>query len=366
MSSQSGGQQTTSHHSPLPKSVVFLPPGRWPTAVAPVDHDNATDTAAVQRAMTEQGIIVTTINPHEKPWNPLGNSNPYYRGLDVVRAVKVLLTQRNADAVVVVFESGGVFLLLLRRLFFFKPKIILWDASVGNPWRVVTFIQRIVLKRFDGLMMLTTRQMDILRSRHAVPGRMLHLGYNVDESFFHPRHNRDGGYILSVGDDRSRDYATLLKSVQSQTIEVKLKTRWRPAGTDLTSLKPIEFISGRLNDREFRDLYAGAKIVVLPLHDVESAGGITVLFEAMAMGKAIIVTTSGISNDFVIDGVNAIVVPRADAVAMTNAIQNLIDDPNLCETLGRNARLAIEEKFSTHILVDKMTTFIGDFLQRRG
>lgn len=366
MATPSGEQLTANPLRPQLKAAVFLPPGRWPTVVVPVDSDNAIDTAAVQRILGEQGVQVTTINPHEKPWNPLGNSNPYYRGLDVIRTIQVLLTQRNADAIVVVFESGGVFLLLLRRLFWFKPKVILWDASVGNPWRVVTFIQRIVLKRFDGLMMLTTRQMDALRGRHHVRGPLLHLGYNVDEMFFHPRHNTDGDYILSVGDDRSRDYETLWKSLQSLSLKVKLKTRWRPSDIDSTSHQHVDFLSGRLSDREFRGLYAAARFVVLPLHDVESAGGITALFEAMAMGKAVIVTASGISTDFVIDGFNAVVVPRNDATALTNAIQMLHTNPQLCESLGRNARVTIEERFSTRILVEKMTTFIVNVISPRG
>ena len=150
------------------------------------------------------------------------------------------------------------------------------------------------------------------------------------------------------------------------SLKVKLKTRWRPRDIDLAAIKHVEFLSGRLSDREFRGLYAAARFVVLPVHDVESAGGITALFEAMAIGKAVIVTASGISNDFVVDGFNAVVVPQNDATALTNAIQMLHTNPQLCESLGRNARVTIEERFSTRILVEKMTIFIDNIVRPHG
>jgi len=340
------------------KKIVFLPPGRWATNIIAHDPNKTIDETSVQRVLTQQGIQVITVNPHEKPWNLLSGSNPYFRALDPLRALKILLIHRNADAIVVVFESGGVVLLLLRWLFRFRPKVVLWDASVGNPWRFLAFVQKIVFKRFDGLMMLTNHQIETLVARHTIRGRMLHLGYNVDESFFHPKYNAIGNYILSVGDDRSRDYDTLLEAIGPLDQFLKLKTRWRSQNTEFTAQIRLEYVSNRLNDMEFRELYGAARFVVLPLREVDSAGGITALFEAMAMGKAVIVTESGVSKDFVTDGLNAIVVPVGDMQALRAAMVRLIENPTLCDTLGRNARAMIDSNFSTRNLASQMATFI--------
>ena len=76
-------------------------------------------------------------------------------------------------------------------------------------------------------------------------------------------------------------------------------------------------------------------------HDVTP----NVLIEAMAMQLPVISTLSGGIAEIVEDGVSGLLVPPQDPAALAAALIRLIEDPSLCEQLGRHARARVEERF---------------------
>ncbi len=92
----------------------------------------------------------------------------------------------------------------------------------------------------------------------------------------------------------------------------------------------IELI-GEQKDIDYQ--FAKAKIYVLPsvLEGFPNA-----LAEAMSAGLAVICFDTIPYQELIKDGVNGLVVPRT-AQALSNAIQKLIDDPNLIKQLGARA-----------------------------
>lgn len=88
-------------------------------------------------------------------------------------------------------------------------------------------------------------------------------------------------------------------------------------------------------------------IVVLPTWDKWRREGCPVaLLEAMACGKACIATDVPGSRDIIEDGVSGLLVEPENAIALAEAIQRLIDDPELRDRIGKAARLRIEKHFS--------------------
>lgn len=347
--------------NPRPLKAVFLPPNAW----AAEDSDQMLSEPAVNTSLyhlATLGVKWKVITPTPRPWNLLDRGNPFWRGLDPIRALRVLLGQRDADVVISVFEGSGLLVLLLRRLFFFKPKVLLWDASPGNPWRVLQWAQKLGLPRYDGLMMLTRSQKDYLEKHYKLSGPVTCIGYNVDEALFSPATDLspEDGYVLAVGDDLSRDYPTLLAAAKESTLPFVIKSRWRPDGPVPDN---ITFISGRLDDNAFRDLYVNAKVVVLPLTPVVSAGGITSLFEAMAMGKPIVLSRSSISDDFITHEHDGVIVQPHDAAALGQAIHKLAADRETRLRLGSNARQRIEQQHSTRQLAVNIRQFIEQMVK---
>lgn len=66
------------------------------------------------------------------------------------------------------------------------------------------------------------------------------------------------------------------------------------------------------------------------------------MLEAMAWGKALIVSPAGAIPEFVSDGVEGFIVPSDDLQAISNAIQRLVEDPNLRVRMGQAARARVE------------------------
>jgi glycosyltransferase involved in cell wall biosynthesis len=69
-----------------------------------------------------------------------------------------------------------------------------------------------------------------------------------------------------------------------------------------------------------------------------SEGFSSALLEALASGLPVIATPAGAAPDLLTDGVNALLVPFADATALVQAASRLITDENLRRTLGAAAR----------------------------
>src|SRR5690242_9643075 len=113
-----------------PPEIVFLPPVRWPDDAVEPSSDRI-DRSILQRRLRSLGVRCRTINPTAL-WTSVSGPNGFWLGLDPLRAIRVLLTCRRATVVVSVFETPALVVLLLRRLVAFRPKVVLWDASVSN------------------------------------------------------------------------------------------------------------------------------------------------------------------------------------------------------------------------------------------
>ncbi len=90
-------------------------------------------------------------------------------------------------------------------------------------------------------------------------------------------------------------------------------------------------------------LLAVSDVVVLPTYYPE--GIPRVLIEAAAMSRPVVSTTIPGVAEIVEDGVNGILVPPRDADALAEAIENLLDDPELRAEYGRAGRLKAEREY---------------------
>jgi len=113
--------------------------------------------------------------------------------------------------------------------------------------------------------------------------------------------------------------------------------------------------------RRLRDLYARARVVVVPLHDVDFDAGVTTITEAMAMGRAVVVTRTRGQVDVVRDGETGLYVPPGDPAALRAAVRYLLDHPAEAARMGRHGRALAE---SRHTL-DGWVTAVADVVTAR-
>ena len=108
---------------------------------------------------------------------------------------------------------------------------------------------------------------------------------------------------------------------------------------------------GRRDD--VRDLLSISDIVVNPSH---REGMSRVNMEALASAKPVVTTDAPGCAEMVDDGVNGILVPVADTTALATAIDNLLSDPCLRESMGR-ASLQKAAGFSIDCAGEKLRLF---------
>lgn len=112
----------------------------------------------------------------------------------------------------------------------------------------------------------------------------------------------------------------------------------------LESLCDGEYIQWLGHRKDVLDLLKSSHIMAFPSWYRE--GLPKSVIEAEAVGRPVVTTDSVGCRDTVIDGYNGIIVQPKDSNELASALKRLIDNPELRQTMGMNARKFAEERFS--------------------
>jgi glycosyltransferase involved in cell wall biosynthesis len=346
-----------------PIRVLLLPPQAARGYREGHTPDSGPDPIALERLLAAQGIDLITIDPTGRPFNPFVGKHPMLEGMDPWRALRVLLFERRADLVVSVMDGPAAPLLLLRRLVGFNTPIVMWDLAPAHDWRLRARVQDFVVPRAAGLLTLTASQTPYIASRWSPTPPVTVIGSLIDTGFFRPMDVPAGDYIFSIGQDVGRDHATLLAAMEGVPAELKLRTS-RPLPAETDQMTNLTVLREQVDDRALRDLYAGCRFVVAPLLPTANANGVTTIQEAGAMGKALVVTDNPAIREFIVPDETCLMVPCEDSAAMRGAILRLLNDPGLCEQLGRSARRFAEKTGSPSVHAARLGAALHGFVRR--
>jgi glycogen(starch) synthase len=111
----------------------------------------------------------------------------------------------------------------------------------------------------------------------------------------------------------------------------------------------VKFV-GRANHEEAVRLFLGSSFFVLSSRADEGLPVVSV--EALAAGKAIVATRSGGTPEAVQDGVNGLIVPKDDELALTGALRRMIREPEMRDRMGE-ANAAHSQAFDWSSITDQ-------------
>jgi glycosyltransferase involved in cell wall biosynthesis len=195
------------------------------------------------------------------------------------------------------------------------------------------------------------------------PARVRTALLGIDERFFAPRPMLEGEpYVLTVGKDLSRDFATFAEAVRRLGVRAELAAY--PRNLDGIDLPP-NARARVVGPVELRDLYAGANCVVVPQRRPgypygSEGGGLTSLLESMAMARPTVISDRPILHDYVRDGETAVVVPPEDPAALAGSIERVLADPG---SLGPAARRRVEAELTTEHLAGRLAPIFREAAQ---
>jgi glycosyltransferase involved in cell wall biosynthesis len=110
------------------------------------------------------------------------------------------------------------------------------------------------------------------------------------------------------------------------------------------SLPNVEYLGRRSNIAE---ILKGSHIICLPSY---REGLPKSLLEALSSGRPIITTDVPGCREVCDDGVNGLLIPARDSIALSEAIEKLVSNPELRQAMGRAGRVRAESEFSNEIV----------------
>lgn len=118
--------------------------------------------------------------------------------------------------------------------------------------------------------------------------------------------------------------------------------------SDLKVKDKIQFL-GDVTDATLRNLYERSSIFVLPCviaQDGDRDGIPVALMEAMSMELPVISTPISGIPELISDEENGLLVEPKNPVALAEAIDKLLEEPETCKRLGKQGRMTILERFN--------------------
>jgi glycosyltransferase involved in cell wall biosynthesis len=90
------------------------------------------------------------------------------------------------------------------------------------------------------------------------------------------------------------------------------------------------------------------------------------LLESMANGLPVVATKVGGNPEVVSDGENGLLVPAADSAALSRAMAQLLESPELAQRLGKAAREKVAREYSLECLLQRTENLYVTLVERRG
>jgi glycosyltransferase involved in cell wall biosynthesis len=291
--------------------------------------------------------------------------------LPIFQALIVYRQRRHYDVVVSWDDRFALTYACLLRLTRSRSRhvaILSWMPPLKKAMALKLFQNGI-----DRIILWSQTQRDLLVEFFNIsPARIVVIPYWVDHNFWRPM-NEVTDSICAVGDSR-RDYTTLIEAVRGLDIRCNIATRvklaearnpdWGITGRGLAQISslPNNVVCQSASLTELRRMYARARFVVIPLLPTFRDSGITVITEAMAMGKAIICSRIQGQIEFLEEGVTGIFVPPGDVQALREAIQYLWNYPDIAERMGMEGRRRAEEIFRLTQFVANVRQIVDDVI----
>ncbi|MEI6863754.1 MAG: glycosyltransferase family 4 protein [Candidatus Adlerbacteria bacterium] len=266
-----------------------------------------------------------------------------------------------------VFTSTGYGTQLLHTLLHLhRPRWVMHDFSImGLLGHEKTFRQKLfawMVSRCAGIVTLSRDEAEQLQRRFPhLKEHIAFIPYGVDLEYFKPGIALGEGAIFAPGRDPDRDLRALFAAAEGLGKDVLTTTHL----SRLEKLRPLPdyVVHKTLSVPELKQAYADASIVVIPLDTstgLNNAMGVSALYEALAMGKAIVASKTPAMESYLTDGVNGLLVPEGDVEALHEALSRILRDRELRERLSTQARLFAEQ----HLDADTCTGHLADFFRK--
>jgi glycosyltransferase involved in cell wall biosynthesis len=261
-------------------------------------------------------------------------------------------------AIIVVTNSFGIALALLARFRLIRCRVIFIAMGLietSTPRRILWVYQNV----FRNVTLLSLGRQEVAVLAKMFPGATVdYLPFGVDSQYWRPpeedgRIDDKDAFVLSIGNDRHRDYETLIRSWKPEYPTLRIVTKReidRETLSENVVLTHGDWHQQSLTDDEVRALVQKAMFVVLPIRNTIQPSGQSACLQAMACEKAVILSDiDGLwDRDIMQSDHNCVLVQPENSIALSAAIGKLLEDTPNRTAIGQHARITIEQHFNTN------------------
>jgi glycosyltransferase involved in cell wall biosynthesis len=293
-------------------------------------------------------------------------------GGDFATVLASLRLANRSDVVLSTVDTVGIPLMLLKNAGVLRPPLVY--VAVGLPERIARVrsgrMRRRYARALAGMATVVAyseAEVEDLRSfmaEHAVTTRVEFVPFGVDEKALTPSLGQHSVDVVMAGADPHRDVELFLglaaelpnRSFRLVTTADRARTLASPpSNVEVEADIPFDRMKQRLEE---------ARVVALPVLDNSYSGATTVLLQAMALGKPVVVTrTRAIASGYgLVDGENCRLVEPGDTDAFGRALAGVLRDEWHARSLGARARSLVETHHAWAVYVDRLETVLRSAL----
>jgi glycosyltransferase involved in cell wall biosynthesis len=257
----------------------------------------------------------------------------------------------------VFIEQGGVKAAVLRRVI--KP---LFGWALGHPHQTLIFQNPDDRDRVLAMTKVSLQQVRLIRGS----GIDLKTSTLVSEP--------EGIPIVAMASRLLRDKGVLefvdsARLLRKRGVSARFWLIGEPDLANPASVTPEEVAAWQAEGvveclghrKDVPSLYAQAHIVTLPSYYGE--GLPKSLIEATACGRAVVTTDMPGCRDAIVPDVSGLLVPPRDAVALADALERLVQDSDLRQSMGQSGRALAEREFGIAKVVAAHLQIYKDLLE---
>jgi glycosyltransferase involved in cell wall biosynthesis len=272
-------------------------------------------------------------------------------GGDFASAFASLRSANEADVVFATADTLGIPLFLLARARLLRPPLVY--AAIGLPERLIQLRGRAArrvyasaLRSARAIVTYSQAEADWLRDWLGTDRpEIVFVPFGVDVDAFSARDAQAEVDVVSVGADPRRDFE-LLVGVAARHPELGFRVvATEERARALRPLPPNVAVETGLSLEQVRERLAAARVVALPVQPNSYSGATTVLLQAMALGKPVVVSRAdAIATGYgLVDRTNCRLVEPGDVDELERVLLETLAEPG---SLGQRARETVEREFS--------------------
>lgn len=241
-----------------------------------------------------------------------------------------------------------------------RPKLAIFAHNLDRPRSRVALRVLRAASRVDWFIACSKYQANFLKQYLKVPDeRVTFIWDQTDLTFFSPgppSPQKQRPIVMSVGLEK-RDYRTLAAATADLPIDVKISGFSQDAAKRKKAFPEVLPPNMSHQFYEWPDLlqlYRDADVVVVSTFPNRYAAGVQGMMEAMACGRPTVVTQTEGLGAYLADNEGVVQIRPGDAVAMRQAIVQLLNHPEQANHVGKRAAAIALERHNSDCHVETL------------